>query len=137
MAKNDMMAKIGSWAFLIGILIALVFGLYHAYTLEADEAAFFGTDEGGMVAWVLAILGGIIGILTIMGKSTITAKEAPGYLLASIALVIMGGIFQGWHMTITPYIGALLEGVSMSLSIFVAPTVGILAVVAIWNMGKD
>ena len=84
MATDEIMGKIGSWAFLIGIAIALVFGIYQAYTVEQymdgeimmDEV-FFYSETGGAVAWVLAALGAIIGVLTIIGKSTITAKEIP------------------------------------------------------------
>lgn len=136
MAKNEIMAKVGSWSFLIGILIALIVGLYQAYTLEsADVASFFGTSNGGAVAWVLAILGAIVGFLAVLGKGTITKQETPGFLLAGIALVIMYGVFHG--IVLKPYIGALLEGISLSLAIFVAPTVGILAIKEIWDMGKE
>jgi hypothetical protein len=31
----------------------------------------------------------------------------------------------------------LLSGVSMSIAIFIAPAVGILAIKAIWDIGKD
>jgi len=145
MAKDNMWLKIGTYAFLGGIIIALCFGLYQASTLElfangeieATEI-FFTTDNGGTVAWILAVLGGVIGLLTVFGQSTITSKEVPGYLFAGIALVIMGGVFVNpAYIGLTPWIGSLLAGVSFSLSIFIAPTVMILAVFAIWNMGKD
>lgn len=142
MAKSDIMLKIGSWAFLIGIIIAGIVGIYQAVTLEAafDDPTkvgeiFFATDNGGTVAWVLAILGVIIGILAVMGRGTITKQETPGFLLAGIALVVMYGVFK--DVAITPYIGALLSGISLSLAIFVAPAVGILAIKAIWDMGKE
>ena len=136
MAKEDVMMKFGSWAFLIGIVIALLVGLYQAYTLESTGTdVFFGTETGGAVAWVLAILGAIVGILAFMGKGTITEKEVPAFLMAGIALVVMYGVFQ--FVTIKPYIGALLAGISMSLAIFVAPAVGILAIKAIWDIGKE
>ena len=51
----------------------------------------------------------------------------------------MGSVFgwiQVWYQ-MTPWIGSLLVGISVSLSIFVAPAVGILAIKAIWDMGKD
>jgi hypothetical protein len=145
MAKYDIMAKVGSWAFLIGILIAGLVGLYQAVTYEQHlngeipiEEVFFMTNVGGTVAWVLAIIGIIIGILTIFGKGTITRKEIPGFLFAGIALVVMGGVFSNeMIINLQPYIGSLLFGISFSLSIFVAPTVGILALKAIWDMGKD
>ena len=62
MAKNDMMAKIISWSFIIGIGIAGLVGLYTAYTIETDTN-FLLTTNGGYVAWVLAIIGVIVGIL--------------------------------------------------------------------------
>jgi len=151
MEKNAMLGKIGTYAFLIGILIALLVGVYQAYTLEtayneieedgiAETEVFFASDSGGPVAWVLAILGGIIGVLAVMGKGTITAKETPGFLLAGIGLLVMGGVFWGFNEIpgfLTPWIGSLFSGVSLSMAIFVAPAVGILAIKAIWDMGKD
>jgi len=129
--KDDMMAKYGNWAFLGGIALALAAGLYQAYTL----GAFFGTHEGGWVAWLLAIIGAIVGLLAFFGTGTITSKELPAFLMAGIALVVMYGVFK--DVTITPYIGSLLAGVSLSLAIFIAPAVGILAIKTIWDIGKD
>jgi len=134
---KDMYTKIGSWAFLIGVLIALVIGIYTAYTIEVDKISFLTTTNGGWVAWLLAVLGAIVGIIAVLGKGTITAKEGPGFILAGIALVVMAGAFSGWATILKPYIGALLAGVSMCLAIFVAPAVGLLAIKAIWEMGKD
>jgi hypothetical protein len=138
MAKElDTMLKLGSWAFLIGIIIALVVGLYQAYTLVSGDNPFFGTEAGGWMAWLLAIIGGIVGVLAFMGKGTITEKEVPAFLMAGIALVVMGSVFSDYWLFLEPFIGALLSGISMSLSIFVAPAVGILAIKAIWEIGKD
>jgi len=137
MAKDDIMHKVGRWSFLIGILIALITGLYHAYTVESVNPRFFATDTGGVIAWILAIIGAIVGILAVLGRGTITKKETPGLLLAGIALLVMGGIFVGWSVWLNPFIGAILEGVSVSLAIFTAPIVGILALNTIWNIGKD
>jgi hypothetical protein len=134
MAK-DTYTKIGSWAFLIGIIIALLVGLYQAYTLESATTPFFNTDTGGWIAWLLAVIGAIVGIIALMGKGTITTKEVPGFLMAGIALVVMYGVFKG--IAISPWIGPLLAGVSQSLSIFVAPAVGLLAIKAIWDIGKE
>lgn len=136
MAKNSMMSKIGTWAFILGAIIALVIGLYHATTIEGSySGGFFATNNGGIVAWILAALGAIVGILAILGKGTITQRETPGFLLAGIALVVMYGVFKG--IVLKPWIGSLLEGVSMALSIFIAPAVGLLAIKAVWDMGKD
>ena len=152
MEKNEMMLKIGTFAFIVGIIIALCFGIYQASTLEAyysQEAPMMGdekwqdiflvTDNGAAVAWVLVVLGAIIGVLAAFGKGTITAKETPGFLLAGIGLLIMGAVFsnlQTWY-NLTPWIGSLLSGIAVTMSIFAAPAVGILAIKAIWDMGKD
>ncbi len=152
MAQNDMLAKIGSWAFIIGIVIALIVGLFQAVTLEdyyAEENAmdqmdkaddiFFRTDNGAFAAWGLAVIGAVIGVLAVMGKGTITKSETPGFLMAGIGLLVMGSIFWGIQdmYVMTPWIGSLLVGISVSLSIFVAPAVGILAIKQIYDMGKD
>ena len=57
--------------------------------------------------------------------------------MAGIALVVMGGVFRTYYTFLNPLIGALLTGISMSLAIFVAPAVGILAIKVIWDIGKD
>jgi len=128
--------KFGSWVFLVGILIAFIVGLYQAYTLESG-GNFFETNVGGLSTWVLAIIGVIVGILAFIGEGTITKKEIPYFLTAGIALVVMGGVFNGWNAKFTPYLGTLLASISMSLSVFIAPAVGIIAIKTIWDIGKD
>lgn len=134
MVKDESMVKYGSWAFLIGILIAFCAGLYQAYTIGQGNP-FFATEAGGWVAWVLAALGVIVGILAFLGKGTITAKEVPAFLMAGIAILVMYSVFAG--VTIKPWIGSLLQGISLSMAIFVAPVVGILAVAIIYVVGRD
>jgi len=137
MEKEYMMLKLERRVFKIGIGIALIVGLYQAYTMASVTPIFFTTDAGGWTAWLLAIIGSIVGILAFFGKGTITEKEIPAFLMAGIALVVMGGVFITHWQYLHPMIGALLTGISMSLAIFVAPAVGILAIRAIWNIGKD
>lgn len=128
--KGEMWGKIGSWAFLIGIIIALLVGLYAAYMIETGTAF-----EMGLVAWILAVLGAIVGVVSAYGMGTITKEEVPNFLLAGVALVVMYGVFRGVDWT--PWIGSLLQGISMALSILIAPAVGILAIKAIWDIGKE
>ena len=134
MAK-DMMGKVAIWAFIIGALIALLVGLWQAYTIEQNQQPVFSTDMGGWIAWILAILGAIVGLLAMLGKGTITKAELPAFLMAGIALLVMYGVFQGF--SIDPWIGSLFRGVSQALAIFIAPAVGILAIKTIWDIGKD
>ena len=134
MAK-DMMGKVAIWAFLLGTIIALLVGLWQAYTIEQNQTPVFATDMGGWIAWVLAIIGAIVGILALLGRGTITKAEVPAFLTAGIALLVMYAVFRGF--TISPWIGSLLQGVSQALAIFIAPAVGILAIKAIWDIGKE
>jgi len=132
--KEEMWGKIGCWAFIIGIIIAVLVGLYAAY---ANPQTFFYTEgsAGAWIAWFLAVLGVIVGLASAYGIGTITEKEIPNFLLAGVALVAIGassGIFYG----IKPWIGAIFNGVATSLAIFIAPTMGILAIKAIWDIGK-
>ena len=60
-------AKIGRWAFILGLIIAVLAGL------------FFQPD---WAYWVLAILGVIVGLLNI------AAEETRGFLVAAIALIL-------------------------------------------------
>jgi len=132
--KEKMWGKIGSWTFIIGIFIAIIVGLYAAY---ANPTAFFyGSAAGGWIAWLLAVIGAIAGLLSAYGMGTITEKEVPNFLLAGVALIAIGAasnIFVG----IKPWIGAIFNGVATSLAIFIAPMMGILAIKTIWDIGKD
>ena len=68
MAKNKKSSLIGSWAFLIGVVLAVVAGF-----LEMQH----------WIALTLVLIGIIVGLLNI------TASEAMGFLHASAILVIV------------------------------------------------
>ena len=68
-------------------------------------------------------------------EGTITSKEVPAFLLAGIALLVMYAAFQA--IPHIKYLSSLLTSVSEALAIFIVPAVGILAVKAIWDIGKE
>jgi len=59
--------KTGKWAFIIGLVIAVLAGLFF---------------QPAWAIWVLAILGVIVGLLNV------TAEDTRGFLLAAIALTL-------------------------------------------------
>lgn len=59
--------RIGKWAFIVGLVIAVLAGLFF---------------QPAWAIWVLAILGVIVGLLNI------TAEDTRGFLLAAIALTL-------------------------------------------------
>jgi hypothetical protein len=143
MEKSGMIGKLAIWAFVVGAALAIIFGLYQAYTLESTGSftnSFYTTDVGGWVAWLLALIGIIVGVLAVLGKGTITKQEIPDFLMGGMALLIMFGVFGSTvELTthLSPYLGGLLIGLSESLAIFIAPAVGLLALKAVWDIGKS
>jgi hypothetical protein len=140
MAK-DIWGKIAVWAFIIGVLIALVIGLWQAYNLQSGDTPILYSENGVWVGWVLALLGVIIGVLAILGRGTITKAETPSFLMAGIALLVMNAVFNSMMgiggVELKPWLGPLLAGISLPLAILFAPAVGILAIKAIWDIGKE
>jgi uncharacterized membrane protein len=136
MAK-DIWGKIAVWAFIIGVVIALLIGLWQAYNIQTDTERILDSENGVWIGWVLAFLGLIVGILAILGRGTITKAETPAFLMAGIALLIMYGVFNTMADKLTPWLGPLLAGLSWPLAIFIAPAVGILSIKAIWDIGKE
>jgi len=138
-----MWGKVAVWAFLIGVLIALIVGLWQAYNLQNDETPILYSENGAWVGWLLAFLGIIIGLLAILGRGTITKSETPAFLMAGIALLVMNAVFNSMMgfgyggVGLKPWLGPLLAGISLPLAIFIAPAVAILAIKAIWDIGKS
>jgi uncharacterized membrane protein len=136
MAK-DIWGKIAVWVFIIGVVIALLIGLWQAYNIQNGDERILDSSNGVWVGWVLAFLGLIVGILAILGRGTITKAETPAFLMAGVALLIMYSVFHSMGSLLKPWLGPLLEGISWPLAIFIAPAVGILAIKAIWDIGKE
>jgi len=134
-----MVGKLAIYAFIGGVALAIIFGIYQAYTIEKIQTQFFATNTGGIIAWLLVIIGAIVGLLAIMGKGTITKAEVPGFLTAGIALLLMYAVFGAGMIVIhiPYYLGSLLSGISLSLAFFMAPAVGLLALKAAWDIGKS
>jgi len=81
---------IGAWAFLIGVVLAVILGLLGQNVLT------------GMWAIILVVLGLIIGLLNITGG------EGKDFLLAGLALVIVGAL-GGQTLSEIAYIGSILQ----------------------------
>ena len=93
---------IGKWAFIAGLVLAVLAGLLF---------------QPGWALWVLAILGVIVGFLNI------AAEETRGFLLASIALTI-----SATALNTLPVLGTAL---SLVLPFVVAFVAGGMIVVAL------
>jgi len=106
--------KIGEWAFLAGVMIALLLGLFKG-------------EVTGTFATVLVVLGIIVGILNI------AEKETTPYLIATIALLVAGSTGLGT----LPFADKVnLSAMLQNIVLFVAPAAVIVALKTIVTLGK-
>jgi len=111
-----MLSKIGFWAFITGLVLALIAGLI---TVNKDPNA--------AVVVVLIILGLVIGILNITGK------EIMLFLVATIALIVTGHVFQS--LTVLN-LGKYLDQILNYVATLMAPAAVVAAIKALWAVGR-
>lgn len=139
MIKNEIMSKVGMFSFLIGITIAVLLGIVEAWMKldgNPETIPIFTSNISGIIAWILILIGIVIGLLTILGEGTITKKEIPGFLIAGIALLVMYAVFKDLPSNLNG-IKEIMESISFTLAIFVGPIVVFLSLKAVWDIGKD
>jgi len=108
MAKNK---GFGGWAFLIGFLIALIFGIIGVTSV---------------IAWLLVILGLVVGFLNV------TDKESKDFLMSGAVLVIVSALGTG-AMSVIPVLGNILNAM---LLLFIPATI-IVAIRNVFHMAKN
>ncbi len=111
MARKGKGSVLGSWAFLIGVILALVFGL-------------FGTLSAG-VTYVLVVLGLVIGLLNIADE------EVSPFLMAGTVLVIVSTLGQGVVSTV-PLFSVTLQ----SLTLLFVPATVVVALKHVFSMAR-
>ncbi|MBI4289139.1 MAG: hypothetical protein HY671_12035 [Chloroflexi bacterium] len=111
--------KVGEWAFIAGVIIAVLGGAF--------------IPGVGAMALALVVLGIIVGIINI------TEKETVPYLVAAIALIAAGTANFGAVDVLTGQViklGARFEGILDYVSNFVAPGAVIVALKTVWSLSK-
>ena len=118
MGKTSTVAMVGRWAFIIGVIIALI-------------AGYVSTIVGNTITTsVLIVMGLLVGFLNV------TEKETKDYLLAAVVLVIvtsMGGSALGTVAIVGPYIQSVLSAIMT----FVMPAAIIVSLKAIYALAQD
>ena len=114
--------QVGDYAFIIGVIIAVVLGLA-------------ASRLGNAAAWLwslLVVLGLIVGFLNVSGK------ETKDFLWVTVALVIVAyaGSAQITSWDKVQLIGSYLRGVFDSILAFVVPAAVVVALKAVWDMAK-
>jgi hypothetical protein len=121
--SNNMMAKIGVWAYIAGLIIAALVGLM---------AWISGNDE--LAAWaviVLAILGIVVGLLNI------GPTEVNTFLLGAVAFVIAS---SGMSLVLSTIEGDWARGLEVFMNaivVFTAPGALVVAFKALYSVASD
>ena len=117
--KRNVLGQIGFWAFIVGLALAIAVGITAALGLA--------TAIMPAVIIVLIILGLIIGFLNI------TAKEILLFLVATIALIVVGGVFAPLNVFA---IGNILDNILALIATLMAPAAIVAAIKALWAVGR-
>lgn len=112
MAKKS--NNLGSWAFLVGIIIAVILGL-----------GFGGGLTAGMVT-TLFVIGLIVGLLNVADR------EAKPFLMSGTVLVIVSALSKDVLSTVS-YIGSIIDAL---LILFVPATI-VVAVRHVFSLAKN
>jgi hypothetical protein len=116
MAKN-LLAKVGVWAFIMGMIVAIVAGFL----------------ESALTTPILVAVGILVGLLNV------SEKEAKGFLLAAVSIMIAvytaGG--QLSNLATLGAVGDYLKSLMMNINVFVFPATIVVAVRAIYALAKD
>ena len=110
------MQEIGSYAFIVGIAIAVI-----ASVITLDAAL---------------VTGALVAIGVIVGFINVTEKETRDFLLAAVSVVIVS-YFAGTGFEAIPVIGTMLKNITIGIMTFVTPAVIIVALKQIWAIAKS
>jgi hypothetical protein len=105
------LATAGKWAFIVGLVLAGVAGLFF---------------QAGWVVWVLAILGVIVGLLNI------TQEQTQGFLLAAIAFAL-----SATALNTVPYVGGVVANILGYVAAFVAGAMIVVALKALFETAQQ
>ena len=116
-------AVLGALAFFAGMLIAVICG------------AVPGWRDSGAVVLTLVILGIVVGVFNITGKEIIP------FLIAAIALVVVGGISGGSfsaldHIKAIDGLGRALDQIVEFIAVFMVPAAVINAVRVVVELAR-
>ena len=113
--------KIGAWAFILGVILAIVVGLAGKYI----GMSITSTN----VVLVLGLLGVIVGVLNV------TDREVGLFLIATIAF-LSAGVALERVLAAVPMAGDIINPVISCIALFVAPAAAIIAIKALWDISK-
>jgi hypothetical protein len=124
----EIFRRIGSWLFLVGVLVALIGGVI--------VGAGWYDDSNMYIAMILGVLGFVVGILSFFALGQITKERIPTFLLGALILVMIGALSSTWTFGTNESMVFFFQKLTGHLAYFAAPAAGLLAIRAIWDAGK-
>ena len=121
--------KIGSYAFLLGVIIALIAGIVAAADAIMGSAMLAGS--AGWIALVLVILGLIVGFLNIKDK------HITDFLIATIAVAMIGLVALNPATIAVDPIVILINAIVGNIVTLVAPAALIVGLKQILSLAKE
>lgn len=118
---SKVLANVGNWAFLAGMTLAVLTGLYIGYNHSTINK---------YVASLLILTGLIVGLINITQKETIPFITA---VISIFLLRVLGGDFLDTVEIFGPYIYSLLT----TMMILFIPAMMIVALKIIWDFAVD
>ncbi len=120
-ASDGSLQAVGSWAFLLGVFVAIIAG------------ALLLTDKSNpaltTVTSFLVLLGTIVGLLNV------TTKETNSFLLASVVLVLVSGFGITVYSDVLK-VGPYLQAMLVAILEFVVPATIVVALKAIFSLAE-
>lgn len=117
---DEFMTKLGSWAFIIGVLLAVF-------------ASLTGFDSGQTLL-VLGVLGLLVGFLNVAEHETVP------FLVATIAIMSAAGALSSVLVSllrVLPFGSGVVPAILAYVVAFVAPAAGVVALKTIWELSKS
>ena len=111
-------SKLGQWAFIVGVLLAILFGLIPK-----------GWESNATL--LLVVLGLVVGFLNV------AEKESTPFLVAAAALMITANAGTNLSVIKPEVLGGFLENAVVKIGVFVSPAAVIVALKSIQSLAKD
>ena len=112
--------KIGAYAFVAGVAIAVIAGI----------ASGFVAAYAGAITLILVVLGLVVGYLNISDKEVLT------FIVASIGLMVAGSANLTAIDTLVPNMGTVLQAILANIVVFIAPAVIVVGLKTVYALAK-
>ncbi|MFH0860237.1 MAG: hypothetical protein V1921_03455 [Candidatus Altiarchaeota archaeon] len=113
--------KIGSWAFLVGIVVSVLAGLAIERNVSGAPPSNFAA-----IAAVLTVLGLIVGYVNI------TPGEATLFLVATMTLIVASS-----SVILIPFVGAAIKYILTSVIVFCSSAAVVVALKTIYALAAE